>query len=270
MSAPVFANSSLVGAPERLMLRGGAWRKLPLWVRYGLFLSETAGPVLIDTGYTSHALSDPGRSAALRLYGRVLAARLLPEGQPEAFLARFGLRLQDITTVVVTHFHADHVSGLALFPRARFLASAQGWEGLRKRSAMGNLRHAVFPELLPADFAGRVEFIEAKAKLAAGFDLLGDGALIGVPLPGHAEGHFGLMFPQLERPLLYAVDVQWLRAALPETRRPGFPAMLVAEDRGAHARSCDWVQDFAKAGGDVVLCHDPVPGRYDLTSAGAK
>ena len=57
MTAPVFVNSATVRAPERLMRRGGRWQGLDLQVRYGLFLSETAGPVLIDTGYTRHAVS---------------------------------------------------------------------------------------------------------------------------------------------------------------------------------------------------------------------
>lgn len=275
MNTPIFANSALVNAAERLVLRGGQWRQRALWVRYGLYLSAGAGPVLIDTGYTRHALMGAGRSAGLRLYSRVLGAALLPEAQPEAFLAAFGLRPQDITTVIVTHFHADHVSGLSLFPQARFLASTQGWTGVRHRSGFANLRHAVFSELLPPTFADRLDLIESRPAVPTlpllassdgapmGYDLLGDGSVLSMALPGHAEGHVGLIFPQLARPLLYAVDAQWLKAALPAPCRPGFPAMLVATDRVAHARSNDLVCRFAEAGGDVVLCHDPNPTPYD-------
>lgn len=271
MNAPFFANSALVNAAERLVLRGGQWRPRGLWVRYGLYLSARAGPVLIDTGYTHHALTGAGRSAGLRLYGRVLGADLLPE----AFLAAFGLRPQDITTVIVTHFHADRVSGLSLFPQARFLASTQGWTAVRHRSGLANLRHAVFSELLPLSFADRLDLIESRPPVQAlpllasrdgapvGYDLLGDGSVLSLALPGHAEGHFGLIFPQLARPLLYAVDAQWLKAALPAPYRPGFPAMLVASNRAAHARSSELVCRFAEAGGDVVLCHDPNPTPYD-------
>lgn len=50
MNTPVFASSAVVNAAERLVLRGGQWRRRALWVRYGLYLSARAEPVLIDTG----------------------------------------------------------------------------------------------------------------------------------------------------------------------------------------------------------------------------
>lgn len=274
MTAPVFANSATVDAAERLVLRGGAWAKRSLSVRFGLYLSQTAGPVLIDTGYTRHAVSDPGRSLGLRAYGRALSPHMVEAGQPEAVLARFGIAPKDVALVIVSHFHADHVSGLRLFPRARFLASSAAWSSLQRRSPLANLRHGIFAELLPPDFVDRLELIETRAEAgplphldAKGHDLLGDGTLLSIPLPGHAPGHIGVLFPQLDRPLLYAVDAQWLAAALPADRRPGIPATLVADDRQAVGSSSDSVLRFAQAGGEVVLCHDPSPSAYDLLRA---
>lgn len=272
MTAPVFANSATVMAPERFVLRGGSWRRSTLAVRYGVYLSETAGPVLIDTGYTRHSLQGPGRSLGLRLYGRALRPNLIAAGQPDTVLARFGLTPNDVTRVIVTHFHADHVSGLTLFSKARFLASAAGWNGLCKASRFQNLQHGLFPELLPKDFVDRLDLVEAckPARLPGlpqGYDLLGDGALISLPLPGHAEGHFGVLFPHLPRPLLYAVDAQWHGLALPQARRPGYPSRLIAQDWRALQRSSDLVEGFAASGGDVVLCHDPAPNPHDLPEA---
>jgi glyoxylase-like metal-dependent hydrolase (beta-lactamase superfamily II) len=275
MTAPIFANSAFVRAPERLMLKGGSWRQTALCVRYGLFLGRASGPVLIDTGYTSHAVTAPNRSFALRFYGRVLRPALLAEGQPDAFLSRHGLTPQDIRTVVVTHFHADHVSGLGHFPNARFLTSTAAWTIFRQRGTYGNLRHGVFPELVPPDFQARLDLIETRPTVQApllpslpGHDLFGDGTMIAVPLPGHASGHVGVIFPGTPRPLLYAVDAQWLCAALPANRRPGYPAALIAEDKVALARSSTIVAAFAQAGGDVVLCHDPEPTPYDDPARG--
>ncbi|WP_027057613.1 MBL fold metallo-hydrolase [Mesorhizobium loti] len=270
----VFANSAWVSAAERLILRGGSWRSVRLRVRYGLIIHPQAGPVLIDTGYTPQAISGDHRGKALHLYGAVLKPQLNASEQPLPLLARFGLTPRDVSTVIVTHFHADHVSGLSLFPNARFIASDAAWSRLKVRTAWQNLHHGVFTELFPADFGTRLDGLSAKQQIGSrgaipgGADLFGDGSVVAVDLPGHADGQFGLLFPDRERPLLYAVDVQWLVTALLQNRTPGFPASLLAEDFAAIEPTSDMLRRFAAAGGEVMFCHDPIPTPYDLDAGG--
>ncbi|MBN9552730.1 MAG: MBL fold metallo-hydrolase [Alphaproteobacteria bacterium] len=267
----VFANSAWVSAAERLILRGGGWQSVRLRVRYGLILHPAAGPVLIDTGYTPEALSGERRGRMLRLYGALLKPELNEAEQLHQVLRRFGLSPDDIRAVVVTHFHADHISGLSLFRNARFIASDAAWARVKARGPGRNLRHGVFTELLPADFEARLEGlstrrrVEAREDVPAGADLFGDGSVIAVDLPGHADGQFGLLFAGLERPLLYAVDAQWLLQALAETRTPGLPATLIAEDAAAIEPTSAMLRRFLASGGEVMLCHDPAPTSYDLS-----
>ncbi len=157
---PVFANSAWVSSPERLILRNGGWRRRRLRVRYGLFIHPKVGPVLIDTGYTHHALSAPDRGSWLRFYGRMLSPQLVVQEQAEPFLSRFGLTLRDISVVIVTHFHADHVSGLMAFPHARFISCGLAWANLKQSGAFQNIRHGIFTELIPDDFGERLVPIE--------------------------------------------------------------------------------------------------------------
>lgn len=253
---PVFCNSADVPGPEWLLVKGGRFRRLRLQVRYGLLL-HPSGPTLIDTGYTAHATAAPGRSAGLRLYCPLLRPRLIPEGQPEAFLARHGLRPEDVARVIVTHYHADHISGLRLFANARFTASRAAFRRLLARSRWRNLHRATFPELLPPDFADRLDAIEDRP----GSDIFGDGSVIAIDLPGHADGHIGLMFPAAR--LLYGTDAQWLLAALEPGRRPGGPLRLFAEKPAALAGSTDLLHRFRAGGGTVMLCHDPAPAPFD-------
>jgi glyoxylase-like metal-dependent hydrolase (beta-lactamase superfamily II) len=268
---PVFANSAFVDVPERLVLKNGGWHKIRLKVRYGIVRHPEAGIILIDTGYGPRVKYGP-RCMALRLYNSILGLTLVEDGQPEAALRQFGATLQDVRVVVDTHFHADHISALDLFPHAQIYTSLSAFQRIKARSRLRNLRHGVFTELLPASFAERVIDVDTLARLEAplglgdGADLLGDGSLLAIDLPGHGEGHFGVCFPKLHPPLLYAVDVQWIASAMLESRGSGFPASLVATDSQAQASSIRRVAAFRDMGGDVVLCHDPLDSPYDMLS----
>lgn len=268
---PVFANSATVRASERLLVQGGRRAPVTLRVRYGLLDHPVAGPVLIDTGYTRETVQGP-RSLALRAYARALGPRLIEAEQPAALLAGRGLRPEDVGTIVLTHFHADHVSGLRQFPNARIIACDRTYARISRRHTVTNGRHGVFPELLPDDMETRLTGFSTlpttDTTLAPGLsarnDIFGDGTVLTVDLPGHAEGHVGLYFPTLETPLLYATDTQWLLSALAPGRAPGLPASVISHDASAGLRTTRAVGRFREAGGQVMLCHDPDPTPYDV------
>ena len=216
------------------------------------------GPTLIAT----ETVQGP-RSWPLPLYSKLLQPILQDTRQPVEVLNRFDLTPADIQQVIITHFHADHISGLRQFVNAQSIADGTAVQAIVKNSAFGNYRHGVFPELLPNDFDQRfVDLHKATVFpstpcLPAGFDVLGDGSVIAVPLPGHMISHFGF-FSQAERPFLYATDTQWLHQAVMEDRLPGPPASVVTADTAAAARtSAATLRAFAKAGGTFVLCYEP-------------
>lgn len=258
MIRPVFANTADYRTRQALILRGGTGR-VSLPVRVGLIDHPTHGAVLIDGGCGPRLTKGPGRSLALRLYSWLLHPVIREDSSPMALLAATGRTAADVQTILVTHFHADHISYLRDFPNARFVTDGP---------VRGGLRHGIFPALLPDDFAQRQidlrSFPQAALPfgLGAGYDVFGDGTVLAVPLPGHAAGHYGLCFPG-DDPLLYAVDVQWLLAGILQDRAPGFPASLLADDTTAAHESIALVRAFAQAGGTVVLCHDPAPTPFD-------
>lgn len=265
----VFANSATMPTRERLILKNGGLHKVPLRVRYGLILHPVAGPTLIDTGYTQQTTQGP-RSAALRLYGRLFRPQLLPEGQPAAFLNQFDLTPEDVTHVIVTHFHADHVSGLKQFPNAKFIADGLDAKTVMQNKALANVRHGIFKELVPADFWTR--FVDLRAaplsdttpELPCGHDVFGDGQVLLTPLPGHMHHHYGVYFPTLTHPLLYATDTQWLNAAILDDRMPGPPASTITADLGAARASVARVRAYHASGGAFLLSHDPAQTPWDM------
>ncbi|EAR51372.1 GumP protein [Oceanicola granulosus HTCC2516] len=259
-----FHVTATVPAHERMLRHAAPWRKLRLPVRFGLLRHPRLGAVLIDTGYSAHALHAPGRSAGLRAYGKLLRPSLVAGGSVADVLAAHRLAPADVAAVILTHLHPDHVSGLTDFPAARIHLAADAGAALAARHPM---RQGLFPELLPADLATRTaRFEDAPAApqpggLGLGHDVFGDGSVFAIPLPGHAPGHVGLRFAG--DGLLYAADTEWLRSALPDPRLPPLPLRAIVDDAPAFLASKTRVAAFAAAGGDVLLCHQPERHRLD-------
>lgn len=250
---PVFRNSAFVRAPERFVLRGGAWHSIDLPVRYGIFDHPRAGRCLIDTGYSTR-VTRGRRSLPLTLYAQILRPRLQPEALPNATLK--------IDTILLTHLHADHVSALRDYPDATIFANGAGVDHFLDGSGYARVRHGVFGELLPDDFRSRIvrfealPAVEAPLGLGPAHDVFGDGEVLAIALPGHMRGHTGFVWPKLERPLLYAADSQWLARAVMEDRPPGPPARWIMDDVNADVETRRRIASFARAGGEVAYCHD--------------
>ena len=120
----------------------------------------------------------------------------------------------------------------------------------------------MFDELLPADFEARLTPLESLPTvplpfgLGEGRDVLGDGSMLSVPLPGHALGHTGLIWPGQKR--VYAADAQWLKQAMRENRPPKGPARWVYADEDEMRQSLDRLRGAEAAGCEVAFCHDLV------------
>lgn len=258
MTDPRFFTTSILSVRRGLVLRGGGRERVPLRVRVGHFHHPELGHTLIDTGYASRVVSG-GDDWTLGLYRLLLRPSLVNDAPLEAGLARLGLAIGDIETVIVTHFHADHIGGLRDLPHARIVCSRTAWESCRRAGRINNARAGVFETLLPDDLESRLLFVEdmqTPTGTPGEFDVTSDGAVRAVALPGHLDGQIGLRFSYTTPPFLYAADATWSLDALKEDRLPGFPIDRVHHDRAAARSSVETVRGFMAAGDDVLLCHD--------------
>ena len=258
-------DSAFVTVPGGLIVRGRGARRVRVSVRYGLIDRGADGLCLVDTGYGPAVTMGDGRSRMLRVYNAVLRPRLIDAHQPRSVLAAMGAKLADVRTIVLTHFHADHVANLADFPEARILASGVAAKTLAEMGPARALHHGVFKELIPATVWGRISAIEDFAlkptwtRLYNGHDLFGDGSYLAVPLPGHALGHFGLVWREAGNAVCYATDATWALEALQQDRTARLARAVVFQDRTAAVETENLLRAFIAEGNEVRLCHDIVP-----------
>ena len=227
--------------PSCMVLKGSGLSSLCFPSR--AYLIETgAGLFLWDTGYSGH-FAQATAKGVYRLYAWVTPVSFEPREALRGQLRAAGVDPDDIHTVLLSHFHADHVAGMRDFPAARLMCSAPGWEAVRRLSGLAALRQAFVPELMPADIEARLGFVEAlplaplPAELAPftdGRDLTGAGEVFIVDLPGHAIGHIGAFVRGQGGWTLLASDAAWTADSYRQLRGPSELSFLIQHSRAAY------------------------------------
>ncbi|WP_029039822.1 MBL fold metallo-hydrolase [Cucumibacter marinus] len=258
MKAHFFINSRLF-ARGRLTDSGAPWSKTVMPVRFAVLEHPSLGPILVDTGDAPHMIAE--KSPALRFYYDVLKPDLGDGHTPKSALSDLGHTPADLHSVVLTHYHADHIAGLPEIMDADLIGDRHALARLKAMSRLRRLRHAVFHQHLEPLAKGVRGFDETPAvrsetALGDGFDILGDQSLLAIPLPGHGLGHHGLMWREADRPVLYAADTSWTMAALMNDSLPLLTRGAIFAQSRAGRDSEDRVRAFIAEGGLVHLCHD--------------
>lgn len=199
---------------EHHLIRGGKRQRREIHSLVALLGHPTQGWLLWDTGYAPRML-DATRCFPYRLYRWVTPLRLSPELAVVAQLSRFGLDTRDVRRVVLSHFHADHMSGLRDFPLAEIIASRSGYQDVARRMGMSALQRAFLPPLLPRDFEKRALLLSDFTGppldgLGPTLDLFGDGSALVLSLPGHARGQIGLLASTKKGPIFFIADSCWM------------------------------------------------------------
>lgn len=132
--------------------------------------------ILIDLGFDDPAPESQWRAPRHQRTPGVVAG-----------LAAIGVQPADITHVLITHAHGDHIAGGSVlrdgrraprYPNARHFLGRADWEGNPERAQPDSLlaRH-----LGPVAEAGLLELVDAERAVAPGIAIL--------PAPGESAGH---------------------------------------------------------------------------------
>ena len=180
-----------------------------------------AGPLLIDTGFHAAAAIDSPQALG-RLGGLLFKDVRMDssEAVPAQLRAR-DVEPESVGTVVMTHMHPAHASGIAQFPHATFVVGAEEWSAARRgRELDGYLKrqydHAFDYRLVDFEGSGTDSF----ATFGRALDLFGDGSVMLVSTPGHSDGHLSVVLRMPGREALIAGDAMYTMRTLRESHLP--------------------------------------------------
>lgn len=210
-----------------LAFRGGDLNEERVFTMGGVLVTHPKGNVLIDAGFASnideHFATTPYMMQKTSRYegGDTVAAQL----------PKVGLSVTDLSSVILTHTHWDHVSGLADLPDVPVWVSKEELAFVNSESELSKLARMIGTKNYSALEFEKVEFMG----FSQSADLFGDGSLVVVPAAGHTPGAV-IVFVTLPTGQIYALigDLAWQKEGIDlPAEKPWLPRTLVKEDTEA-------------------------------------
>ena len=259
--------SNLAGRPT--------WRRDRFHAVFVYLEHPRFGAALIDAGYGPPFL-EATRRFPERLYRWLTPANIGPG--PAEVLRSQGLDPAAIRTIFVSHFHGDHIAGLADFPAARFVHRRDVLDRLRPLGAWQRLHHGFLADLLPADFAERGDPFTSDAFRPGVdewsefrvLDWWGDGSVVLVDLPGHADGHMGYLLRTPTGPVFYIVDACWDIDVMMRAGKLPFISRRVQHSYTAYVDTQAKLRRLLARAAELPMwaCHCPRTQRHVANAAG--
>lgn len=202
---------------------------------YAVLVEHDDGLFLFDTGF------DLAHTNAVLPFE-------LPEQTPEqtipAQLVLAGFAVSDVTTLVNSHLHFDHVGGNKHIKGVKNVVHEKELAQARNHEPFEFFGYSD----KTWDYEGaRFEPVSGDLELAKGLSLF--------ETPGHTVGHYSLLVTPdsgAGRPMLFAFDVVYTQLALEKGIQPGFHI-----DPRAGVRSIARVKEVAaEHGADIYFSHD--------------
>ncbi len=207
--------------PGCMVERGAGIKSMRFPALAFLFSHPQGGYWLFDTGYSDHFQAATEKMPE-KLYA--LATPATSNGLIHKLRAD-GIDPAEIKTIVLSHFHADHIAGVHDFPHARLICNQEGLLALEGAARIKQVMKGFLGALLPASSDSRYQWITDYPLLLS--DLLAvtlenplracevpelGGYLIA--LPGHAAGHMGFLFKHGAKWVLLCADAFWTEGNL--------------------------------------------------------
>ena len=224
-----------------------------------VYIEHPKTKILVDTGW-NRMMSPAGvldNKAQATQLGRMLVR--VSEGYVEKGmtaseqLARMGVRPEDLDFVVLSHLDCDHVGGLRELVGAKHIMTSED----EIASASSWLEsHTRYTPSLWKD-TGITGFQYSKSDMGPvgeSYDMLGDGTVQLVHIPGQSKGLFATLVSNNGKRAMYFSDGGYATRSWKELILPG-----ICEDKKAAQKSLEWIKTVSESPDciDSFACHDP-------------
>jgi N-acyl homoserine lactone hydrolase len=213
-------NTGSLALPRGFLFQGGSWfERMELPVPAFVIRHPDGNVIVYDTGFNQNINRDP--NGYLGFFASVIGRFAMADGQAlAAQMRKAGIDPARVTQVVLSHLHFDHAGGIEDFPGAEVVVSYS--ERSRAQQASGALSFFNSSDFDSVERWREIDFDGATpyATFAGNIDLLGDGSIRLIPLPGHTLGSMGMIVSLQDGPVLLAggaapVEESWRYAAMP-------------------------------------------------------
>lgn len=246
---------------ESTVLSGGSRETLKIPALVGLLQHPLHGNILFDTGYSERFYEATAKWPA-KLTAILLPTYVKPEESAKNKLAALGIAAEDISYIIVSHFHVDHICGLKDFPNAKFVCSAAALDNALKAKGFWSIIKGVIPSLLPVDLEQRSLCFDVDVNISKSsddilgdiFDLFGDASVRLMQLPGHHNGQIGAILNEEKgRNIFLCADACWLSESFKENRLPSGITKMLITDWKAYKNTIELLHLFYKKHPEIPI-----------------
>lgn len=255
-----FFSTGYVEFKRKVVERLGGSERTRFHASVALIHHPKFGTTLFDTGYSCR-FYDVTKSFPNKLYALATKVFTKEDWSIESWLLRENIDPTTVDRVLLSHFHADHICGIAAFPNSDFVTFSKAWESVKNLSGFAAVRRGFLPQLLPSDFADRLHTINALHWPGIGpfrncHDLFGDGSVRLFDLDGHANGQMGALLRESNGKLTFLVaDTFWTQKEVELRLDPTFAFNWIAENPSAARKSRIAVMELAALNPEIqIVC----------------
>lgn len=191
---------------EAFVYKGGGLFRNKELSHVAVWVKHPKGDFLFDTGLGDSI--DIQHQEMAWLHQQLFSYK--KEKSVKAQLLEAGINPDTIKTIILSHLHWDHASGIKDFPKAKVLTSNEELDFAQRPDAES-------PAFLKSQYDGTlIEWVSLEfdsipyEHFEESLDYFGDGSVLFVKLPGHSKGSIGMFLikPSGER-FFFTGDVTW-------------------------------------------------------------